>query len=603
MASRGLTVASWNLRGPARGHSEVDSRQRAALVRRLGVDVLLVQHAQSRELQRFAEQAGLDWAVSADDLQVVSGRGRLLPGGSAAVLGRGAKPRSVRVFTDVPDSTGIVVAELETSLGPVTVAAYDGTSLLLGRSHELEQLRAFARWLEGVDGTAVVATSVRTPEVDHPDRGRVRTRRPTGERGLQTREPGEDLMFGPNPIHELDDALRRWLDEHPDQLERIRQTRPSGPLAVSYMYDDLAGSRRRPRRRSAISRARRYDALWVTADVRVNTIYYHYLDALQLGCEHALVVAHLDRGTVGPTKGPDMAPDDHDSADGPTTPGGRRPASSEPTSSQHQPRAGDENGASNDRLAQESGYRPADLDTAPVPEESAAYAWWDGQEPVYVAATEALADQLRNRDLQGQQTPVAPFRKVVRQRMAAEGVFPYGAPLSERSAAIDRFIHDRLTVNWVETHTVDEARELARVTEDNADLVEPGRPLEDRLLHTYLNGLPSRRAVFTEVPIGGGPHPRRIDAVRFPDLPADTEADVHDGLATGAVELIEVKRDLNRSVFGQALIARELAVTDWGLAPSTRLTVVVIVARTDPTLEPIFTRYGIRIVHLTRPGT
>jgi len=41
-------------------------------------------------------------------------------------------------------------------------------------------------------------------------------------------------MFGPAKIHHLDDALRRWLADHPDQATAVAATRPNGPLAITH---------------------------------------------------------------------------------------------------------------------------------------------------------------------------------------------------------------------------------------------------------------------------------------------------------------------------------------------------------------------------------
>jgi hypothetical protein len=57
----------------------------------------------------------------------------------------------------------------------------------------------------------------------------------TGHRGLKKDEFGDDSLFGPLKVLDLDDALRRWLTLHPDAMNRLRtSTPPSGPLAITH---------------------------------------------------------------------------------------------------------------------------------------------------------------------------------------------------------------------------------------------------------------------------------------------------------------------------------------------------------------------------------
>ena len=91
-------------------------------------------------------------------------------------------------------------------------------------------------------------------------------------------------MFGGRPEHRLDDAYRRWLDEHPKELEQIRVERPDGPLAVSH---------RTGKRRDSPGFPRRFDGLWISPEIEVSSISYHYEAAIAAGSDHALVVGEF----------------------------------------------------------------------------------------------------------------------------------------------------------------------------------------------------------------------------------------------------------------------------------------------------------------------
>jgi len=130
------------------------------------------------------------------------------------------------------------------------------------------------------------------------------------------------------------------------------------------------------------------------------------------------------------------------------------------------------------------------------------------------------------------------------------------------------------------------------------------RSQEDKLLHEYWKvrgGL-----MIVEVPIGGAGGPgrwlggterRRIDAVRVHGSAG--EAGIFRGRlgerfggSTGAIELIEVKRKLNRTAIGQALAAQDMFERQYGRRPS-RLTIVC--EATDPGLEWVCRQRGIRV--------
>lgn len=272
-------VATWNVnyRGPS--VAAVLGR----LLERSRVDLVLVQEANASSLDALAEAAGLDWAVSAFDAGAPipasrSGRHRV-----AALAGRGERPRDIGVLADLALPERMVFASLRTTVGLLTVASYHAPPGVSWGSVKVDHAQALLRWVNATRGPIIVGADANTPEIDHPDRELVRTHWHTGIRKLAG-APGDDATFGGFPRHRFDDAYRRWVDAHPDELDIIRRERPNGPLAVSH---------RTGKRRDSPGFPRRFDALWVGPEFEVQSISYDYEGAIAAGSDHALVVADL----------------------------------------------------------------------------------------------------------------------------------------------------------------------------------------------------------------------------------------------------------------------------------------------------------------------
>ena len=137
------------------------------------------------------------------------------------------------------------------------------------------------------------------------------------------------------------------------------------------------------------------------------------------------------------------------------------------------------------------------------------------------------------------------------------------------------------------------------------------RTYEDRLLLEYWHALGG--LVFTEVPVGRdgpkywpeGAKPRRIDGVRIasPDsgkVPSEIvafsrkrDAKRFEQVVAGAgVEVLEVKRALDRVVLGQVIKGTDLLEIEY--AP-TKIDQVVICEVGDPVLETVCDKRGIKV--------
>jgi len=125
------------------------------------------------------------------------------------------------------------------------------------------------------------------------------------------------------------------------------------------------------------------------------------------------------------------------------------------------------------------------------------------------------------------------------------------------------------------------------------------RTAEDKLLSQYWEAQGGRLHV--EVPIGGqggegrwpkGCRRRRIDGVRFVGLPRNltfhsefNSASTRDDLAKSdaeGIEIIDVKRKLDRLVMGQVLVAQDMFERQYGVRPAK---LPVVCGGTDPGLE------------------
>ena len=177
------------------------------------------------------------------------------------------------------------VAELTVEDRALTAVSYHAPNgSKWGCLIKAEQAVACATWLATRDGPVVLGADANTPEVDAINFDDSITHCHTGNPRLHG-NPGDDLMFGPPKIHGLNDALRPWLKDHPDELEHIGARRPNGPLAVSH--------------RTGVRNARpsgtdwRFDAVWVSPHFRVDNVLYPYDLSVAAGSDHAAVIADL----------------------------------------------------------------------------------------------------------------------------------------------------------------------------------------------------------------------------------------------------------------------------------------------------------------------
>jgi hypothetical protein len=91
----------------------------------------------------------------------------------------------------------------------------------------------------------------------------------------------ERILMGENPTHNLRDVYREYLKNDPILLEKIKDKRPEGPLAISYQ------------RGTGNKVYCRYDFIYTTHDLTPLEVDYLYNESLIAGSDHSLIITRL----------------------------------------------------------------------------------------------------------------------------------------------------------------------------------------------------------------------------------------------------------------------------------------------------------------------
>jgi len=272
-------VVSWNV------HNRVGDA-----ARRLGQflaalepspDFVLLQEVNPSGVDALREAANLDWLCSSlDGHPLDAAPSRRL---AVAIGGRQASDPQLLppCTTDFPERT--LAARVRSGDRVLTLATYHAPPGVTWKLMKVRQAVEFAEWLTAEDGPVILGADANTPEVDALDFAFTRTHWHSGSRRLNG-AAGDDLLWGPGKSHDLDDALRRWLANQPEEFARIAAMRPDGPLAVSLR----TGGRGRQR-----GFDRRYDAVWVGPEFNVTSVEYPYEASIEAGSDHSAVVVDL----------------------------------------------------------------------------------------------------------------------------------------------------------------------------------------------------------------------------------------------------------------------------------------------------------------------
>ena len=275
-----LRIVSWNV---AYRTGPTASRQGAFLAK-LNPDLVLLQEVNPRSSASLVAESGLDWLVRAVDVRAAQPDDLPVRRRGVAIGGRGMAPEMVALLSEavrLPERMLTASVVLDGRL--VTVVSYHAPPGVTWGMDKVRHAWACEAWLGHQHGPVVMGADANTPEYDMPDFMLTRTHWHTGMRKLAG-ERGDDILFGPDADHNLTDALRSWLQQHPKEMERITLEYPNGPLALSH---------RTGKRKESPGFDRRFDAIWLSPEFQVEQITYPYEESIEAGSDHSAVVADV----------------------------------------------------------------------------------------------------------------------------------------------------------------------------------------------------------------------------------------------------------------------------------------------------------------------
>ena len=259
------------------------ARRQGDLLRELCPDLILLQEVNLGSAEVLRQAAGADWLVCAANLRTRAADDRPVRARGVAIAGRGPAPDRAWLQEDAPLPERTLLAEITVDGLGLTAASYHAPPGVNWGIDKPRQAVALAGWLSVQQGPVLLGADANTPLIDAVDFAATRTHWHTGDRHLKG-EPGDDLLFGPDKIHPLDDGLRRWLADHPAEVAAL-SNRPSGPLAVTH---------RTGRRRNGFpGTGWRFDSIWITRHWTVQHISHLYDEGIAAGSDHAVIVADL----------------------------------------------------------------------------------------------------------------------------------------------------------------------------------------------------------------------------------------------------------------------------------------------------------------------
>jgi hypothetical protein len=280
-----MRVIIWNIafRGPE------TTKHQGDLLRELAPDLMLLQEVNPDSSNVLAKAAGADWMVKALDVRTPQPGDAPVRRRGVAIAGRGLPRGRSWLLDGIEQPERIQLIETQVDGTPFIAVSYHAPPGVSYGIVKPRQAVAFASWLSGQHGPLLFGADANTPLIDAPDFANTRTHWFTGDRRLLG-EPGDDRLFGPGKVHDLDDALRLWLALHPDEMDRIRASNPSGPLAITY---------RTGRRKNSPGTGRRFDSVWVSHHWVVRHVEHLYKRGIAAGSDHALVLVDLNTPTRG----------------------------------------------------------------------------------------------------------------------------------------------------------------------------------------------------------------------------------------------------------------------------------------------------------------
>ena len=276
-----MRVVSWNLQNRVGDAARRQGDFLGSLDPR--PDLVMLQEVNRRSIELVCAGAGLDWRRLAVDLREADPADTPVRQRGVAIAGRGDPPTELGVLERAPLPERTLHARVLVGGQPMHVASYHAPPGVSWFEKKPQQAVAFTEWLSAVEGPFILGADANTPKVDHPDFESTRTHWHTGDKHLKG-ATGDDVLWAATKIHGLEDALRRWFEQHPEELAEVRAARPLGPLAVSHHTG---------KRKTSPGTPRRFDSVWVSEHFDVLAVDYPYLRSLEAGSDHSAVVVDV----------------------------------------------------------------------------------------------------------------------------------------------------------------------------------------------------------------------------------------------------------------------------------------------------------------------
>jgi endonuclease/exonuclease/phosphatase family metal-dependent hydrolase len=287
-----MRVVSWNV--AFRGRKT--AKRQGDLLRKFAPNLILLQEVNPDSSEVLCDAAGADWIARAIDLRTSDPEDSPVRRRGVAIAGRGLPLRRKwllpsrwwqRDKIQHAQPERILLIETQTGGTPFIAVSYHAPPGVSYKIVKPRQAVAFASWLSEQEEPLLFGADANTPKIDAPDLANTRTHWHTGDRRLHG-EPGDDVLFGARKRHVLEDALRRWLARHPDEMERLRASKRSGPLAITHVTG---------KRKNFPGTPRRYDSVWISRHWVVRHIEHYKKVIEEVGSrisDHAPVIVDLD---------------------------------------------------------------------------------------------------------------------------------------------------------------------------------------------------------------------------------------------------------------------------------------------------------------------
>jgi hypothetical protein len=237
------------------------------------IDLLAAQEVSASFHEELSKSNLFEWSVSSLTLRPLRSNEPSARRCGVSIFGRTPfRFTSPHVFSELRFWERALMLEAIFSGAHLTVCSFH---IPPGASWGKEKTKAgdaIADWVSTQQGNLIFGIDANSPRIDHPDPKLSELWR------LDSRK-----LLGTTPLHNLRDAYRVFLNDHPALFARIRAERPDGPLAISHY-----------RHRGSPGTPCRYDFIYVSPHVTVENV--EYICVRKELSDHALVVGQLSVG-------------------------------------------------------------------------------------------------------------------------------------------------------------------------------------------------------------------------------------------------------------------------------------------------------------------